>query len=552
MSHLPTQPVGERVRFQSQMPGSGMRGNGDLLTPTRQGNTVSSPFRTTLRRSAYFEPEPKTNPFTPRVDRGLSPAGSRMLARRSTTLGTATRTPRSSLYQSDAPASGAVGSSAQPAFAITAAEYPALGGVGGWPVNNAVATSAPLNSTLMPAATATGAAADGEQGSKSPFSRPRSPAPRSASPHRSSKKLPSFLLGSMQSVKSPGAGTPYPPDTALSGSSTAAVTIFSIPSAHPTAQAPLSSRPVSPRVSRRLSGFGSNDMLSSAYRSSSASGLSRGAGPASSLDDAPPIVTLDDMDTDHPGDIPRGNEGLADTELFPTNSDGSAMFGGPAPELSSSDAASNEQDYNDVKARAVVVSGLPEKTESSTLNYFRSFGEILAFSGVPAATDSLALLFSEPWQAQRAVSQGDSSGRILLDDRIVARVDWADAPSISLLFKQVFPGRPLPTSAAPPATESFTFSQAIYAQSPRRRPAALAPVHGRSRIEAVQESEARNTASPGSPFRQNKQALARATPASTSTMMASTSGQASVLSSAAGPKARNGLLQSMLDILFGW
>ncbi|KAJ1858621.1 hypothetical protein GGH12_000544 [Coemansia sp. RSA 1822] len=536
MSYLPTQPVGERVRFQSQMPGS-MHSN-DLQTPTRQGNTVSSPFRTTLRRSTYFEPESKANPFTPRVDRGLSPAGSRMLARRSTTLGTA-RTARSSLYMTDTPATSAAESNKQLPFATTA-EYPALGGVGGWPVGNSVTTSAPLNSTLALAAGET------EQGSKTPFSRPKSPATRSASPHRNAKKLPSFLLGSMQSVKSSGTSTPYPPDTALSANSTAGVTIYSIPSA----QAPQSSRPVSPRVSRRISGFGSNDMLSSAYRSSGA-GSSRGVGPASSLDDAPPIVTLDDMDMEHPGDRMQENDGLADTDVFAMQIDGSAMNGGhQQTAIDGSNAAGNEQDYSDVKARAVVVSGLPANTESSTLNYFRSFGEILAFSGVPGAADSLALLFSEPWQAQRAVAQGDSSGRILLDDRIVARVDRADAPSVSLLFKQVFPGRPLPSSAAPPVTESFTFSQAIYAQSPRRRPAASAPAHGRSRIEAVRDIEPRSSASAGSPFR-HKQVLTHSTPASNSTVMASANGQASILSSSA-PKPRNGLLQSVLDILFGW
>ncbi|KAJ2586674.1 hypothetical protein IWW49_003887 [Coemansia sp. RSA 1797] len=534
MSYLPTQPVGERVRFQSQMPGS-MHSN-DLQTPTRQGNTMS-PFCTTLRRSTYFEPESKANPFTPRVDRGLSPAGSRMLARRTTTLGTA-RTARSRLNITDTASNGAEGSKQVP-FAATG-EYPALGGVGGWPVGSSVTTSAPLNSTLP--------AGESEQGSKTPFSRPKSPATRSASPHRNAKKLPSFLLGSMQSVKSSGANTPYPPDTALTANSTAAVTIFSIPSANPSTQAPLS-RPVSPRVSRRISGFGSNDMLSSAYRSSGA-GSSRGVGPASSLDDAPPIMTLDDMDMEHPGEHMRENDGLADTDVFAMQTDGSATNVGHQQTAIDSNAAGNEQDYNDVKARAVVVSGLPANTESSTLNYFRSFGEILAFSGVPGASDTLALLFSEPWQAQRAVAQGDSSGRILLDDRIVARVDRADAPSVSLLFKQVFPGRPLPSSAAPPVTESFTFSQAIYAQSPRRRPAASAPTHGRSRIEAVREVEARSSGSAGSPFR-HKQVLTHSAPASTSTVMASENGQASVLSSSA-PKPRNGLLQSVLDILFGW
>ncbi|KAJ1833358.1 hypothetical protein LPJ63_002830 [Coemansia sp. RSA 2711] len=546
MSYLPTQPVGERVRFQSQMSTPGLHGASDLLTPTRPGSgTATTPFRTTLRRSALLEPEPHANPFTPRVDRGLSPAGSRLLARRTTTLtssssstaanGAAGGDRMSSLYQTDTPAPGRAADSGMQGVQSTqpfaATEYPALGGVGGWP-----ADSAAFN--------------DSEPSPKSPFSRPKSPAKRSASPHRNSKQLPSFLLGSMQPAKSPGASTSYVSDSARSGGSTAAVSIFSIPSAQP-----LSSRPVSPRVSRRLSGFGSNDMLSSAYRSSSSAAASRVGGAASSLDDAPPILTLDDMDVEQPGSDRLAAQ-PAETDVFDVSPERSVAG---ARSLDAADAAvkaqvseeMSEQDYNDVRVRAVVVSDLPPRAESNTLNYFRSFGEILAFSAVPAgtATDRLALLFSEPWQAQRAVAQADAAGQILLDGRIVARVDWADAVCVALLFTQVFPGRPLPSAAAPARPDTFTFSQTIYAQSPRRQPPA--PPRGRSRVEAVQESELRGTASPGSPFA-NRRALPRSTPASASTVMATASAQASVLNSSAPPKPRNGLLQSVLDILFGW
>ncbi|KAJ2852721.1 hypothetical protein IWW36_000078 [Coemansia brasiliensis] len=552
MSFLSTQPVGERVRFQSQFPMSGQRDSGDLLTPTRQIGSISSPFRTSLRRGELLESNMLSNPFTPRVDRGLSPAGSRMLPRRSLTLGTNNRPNRSSnLYQTETPAPSIVQSSsvqgAPSPYVSVAAEYPNLGGIGGWPTENTT-TSVPLSSN--------GELSESNQGSKSPFSRPKSPAPRSASPHRNSKKLPSFLLGSLQSGKSAGTSTPYPPDTALSANSTAAVTIYSIPSAHPSGPSPVSSRPVSPRFSRRLSGFGSNDMLSSAYRASgTTSGTSRAGASASSLDDAPPIMTLEDMSIEDHSGLSRANDtamlGTAEADVFAMDSNTRAQFN-ERQQTKVGEKDSNEQDYNDVAIRAVVVSGLPPKTESSTLNYFRSFGEILAFSMVPTATDSLALLFSEPWQAQQAVAQGDSNGRIILDNRIVARVDWADASCVSMLFKQVFPNCPLPSSAAPAASSESSLSQTIYAQSPRKRPASSVPTHGRSRVAEIVESESRTMAGPGSPFRQNKQVLPSGTLQPSSTMMAATSGQASTSNTTALPKPRNGVLQSVLDILFGW
>ncbi|KAJ2653862.1 hypothetical protein IWW40_000146 [Coemansia sp. RSA 1250] len=551
MSFLSTQPVGERVRFQSHLPMSNQRGSGDLLTPTSQVGTISSPFRTSLRRGELLEPNMRSNPFTPRVDHALSPAGSRLLPRRSLTLGTNNRPNRNSnLYQAETPApSTAQSSSMQGAslpYVSVAAEYPNLGGIGGWPAESTTSAPLPPNTDLSEA----------NQGPKSPFSRPKSPAPRSASPHRNSKKLPSFLLGSLQPGKSAGSSTPYPPDTALSANSTAAVTIYSIPSANPSGPSPVSSRPVSPRFSRRLSGFGSNDMLSSAYRvSGTASGTSRAGASASSLDDAPPIMTLEDMSSEDHSGLLRANDmtmmGTAEADVFAMDSNTRPQFN-EQQQAKDSEKDSNEQDYNDVAIRAVVVSGLPPKTESSTLNHFRSFGEILAFSMVPTTSDSLALLFSEPWQAQQAVAQGDNNGRIILDSRIVARVSWADAACVSMLFKQVFPNCPLPSSAVPAASSESSLSQTIYAQSPRKRPTAPAPTSGKSRVAEIVESERRAGAGPGSPFRQNKQVLPSGTLPSSSTMMAATNGQVSTSNAAILPKPRNGLLQSVLDILFGW
>ncbi|KAJ2809199.1 hypothetical protein H4R20_000316 [Coemansia guatemalensis] len=561
--YAPTQPVGGNVRFQSQMPHSAAHGRGDLLTPTRQNGYGQSPFRNSLASGSHFDTTANVNPFTPRVDRGMSAASSRTLARRNTTLGTTTRIDRSGSYQGQAPSISVTDSSMQGTQSSTlnpGAEYPALGGIGGWPASSASATNHSAGAVVASAGVVGDNAGASDSGSKSSFSRPKSPASRSASPHQNRKKLPSFLLASAPAPKSPGASSPYPPDTARTGRSTATSSAFAIPSAKSPAQAPLSSRPVSPRVPRRLSGFGSNDMLSGAYRSSMVPASGRAAGPASSLDDAPPIVTLDEIDMESPdvfahdgGDIVANDP---DADVFAMHPEDTFNNDRRREHnyIDGADPADSEQDYEDVKIRSIVVSDLPPNSESSTLNYFRSFGEILAFSTMPAAGDSLALLFSEPWQARQALSQGDRNGRILLDGRVLVRVDWADAQCTSVLFKKVFPRRPLPKSAAPPPTESFSFAEAVYAQSPRKRPASLAQQQVGSRIDSIRDSETRGRAAGGSPFK-HQRIMPRSSAGPATTSMAasgSISGSALAPKVTVPPKPRNGLLQSALDILFGW
>ncbi|KAJ2714136.1 hypothetical protein H4R19_001882 [Coemansia spiralis] len=543
MPFEPAQPVGERLRFRPQLSAPAMRDHGEWLTPTRQGSAGLSPFQTALRRSTFLDSGKNANPFTPRVDRALSPVGSRPLARRGTALAATARP--ASLYPAEPAWGAATESSAPLALAPSAGavfdEYPPLGGVGGWPSGGPAAIGA------------LAAAPDGmlgvDSGPRSPFARPKSPAPRSASPHRNSKKLPSFLLGAAQ----------YPPDTGRSSIPSAAAPLLDIPSPPTLAKSPLTSRPVSPHFSRRLSGFGSNDMLSGAYRSSAAATAGRApAGAASSLDDAPPVVALDDLDSENPDGFAGGDRssaGVGGADAGPFALPRGAGNAGSRPQHVSSDDAGSEQDYNDVRIRAVVVSDLPAGTESRAVNHFREFGEILAFSAVPAAADSLALLFAEPWQAQQAIAQADGAGRILLGERILARIDSADAQCTSLLFRQVFPTRALPRSAAPPPTDSMSFAEALYAQSPRKRPAPPPPIGARSRFDGVQGSAYKRRPGVGSPFRQQKQLTARPGPgAATSTMMASSDGlSGSVLKAPAGAaRPRNGLVQSALDILFGW
>ncbi|KAJ2325402.1 hypothetical protein GGH92_010460, partial [Coemansia sp. RSA 2673] len=219
--------------------------------------------------------------------------------------------------------------------------------------------------------------------------------------------------------------------------------------ASPKPQTPLTANPISPR---RLSGFGSNDMLSSAYMSSMAPNH-RGA--ALTLDDAPPTMTLDDMDMEPTDPFVRatdGGEGDADP-FAPSHAATRANV--EYARQSSEDGVSSEDDYNDVKIRSVVVKGLPAETESSALNHFRGFGEILAFTVVPAI--GLALL-----------------------------------------------------SAVPPAPESFTLAETIYAQSPQAR-AARQPPQQRvgSRLNAVQMADTKSRPAGASPFKQHQSHLLR-------------------------------------------
>ncbi|KAJ2617900.1 hypothetical protein H4S08_000135 [Coemansia sp. RSA 1365] len=557
--YAPTQPVGGHVRFQSQMPHSAARSRGDLLTPTRQNGHGLSPFRASPANNLHFDNKANVNPFTPRVDRGMSSASSRTLARRNTALGTTTtRIGRSGSYQGQAPSISVTNSSVQGVRSSTlnsGAEYPTLGGIGGWPASGATAINPSTGVVMSSTGVVSDNAGPGDSGSKSPFSRPKSPASRSASPHQNKKELPSFLLASTPAPKSPGVNTPFSPETARTGRSTTTSSAFPIPSAKLSARAPMSSRPASPRVPRRLSGFGSNDMLSGAYRSSMVPASGRAVGPASSLDDAPPIMTLDDMDSGdtfahEDGDIVTKDP---DADVFAMHPEDSADAG-IRHKHNGADSADSEQDYNDVKIRSIVISDLPPNSESSTLNYFRSFGEVLTFSTVPAAGDSLAVLFSEPWQAQQALSQSDRNGRILLDGRTLVHVDWADAQCTSVLFKKVFPRTPLPKSAAPPPTDSFSFSEAVYAQSPRKRPASAVQQQIGSRIDSIQDSEARGRTAGGSPFK-HQRIMPRGSAGSATTSMAASgglSGSNSALKVTVPPKPRNGMLQSALDILFGW
>ncbi|KAJ1852923.1 hypothetical protein LPJ73_002737, partial [Coemansia sp. RSA 2703] len=452
------QQVGGRVRISNsqQQHGANLYRSEDYLAAAGQNNSSTSSYRTTVRRSAKFDSAPVANPFLPRHDRGLLSTGSHGMPRSSATLGGAGGRSRSSLYQSAGAGNGDGGMAlgfgrALPSGSVRSIDgYGAIGGVGAWPL---------LDSQGV--------------GSGTTLSRPKSPVQRSASPHQGSKKLPSFLLGSAQSNKLPTTATSaYAPESSLSSIPVTANT--ALKSGRVSIQHPMSSLPISPRATRRLSGFGSNDMLSSAYSSSTAANTTLAARGTSALDDAPPIMTLDEMDTSnadsfaHPESSAMHSPSMhvESGDPFAVRSEtGAGAIGSENPT-----EAESSKNYHDVKIRSVVVSGIPAETENSTLNYFKGFGAILAFDVIPSAVaaNSIAILYAEPWQAQRAVGQSDSNGRILLGGRTLLRVSAADNASASLLFKQVFPDQALPNSAVPPSASTFTLSETLYAQSPHK------------------------------------------------------------------------------------
>ncbi|KAJ2725481.1 hypothetical protein GGI07_001237 [Coemansia sp. Benny D115] len=574
MSFAPAQPVGGRVHFSASQQSAATNnrlGRGDFMTPsTRPGGSggfANSPLRTTVRRSANFEPVPNANPFTPRQDRSsvIASAGSRVLPRRGATLGAGGAGARTSLYQAGLGASGLGGasdefttgrSSLAGGAGRVSDEYAIPGVVGGWP-------SSEVQGIGIGAANATGDSA------RTPFSQPRSPAPRSASPHRSSTKLPSFLLGSAQLPKTPGtAATAYPPDSALiSAPMTANSTILTgagLNTGGSSLQSPISAHALSPRGARRLSGFGSNDMLSSAYISSAATAAGAAAG-AAALDEAPPIATLDDMDAmdDEGSSLFYHSDGhdqihqSVDAEEKPfgsqnrlENSDTTGSAAGATANVDGFHASANDRDYNDVKTRSVVVSGIPSDAESSTLNYFRRFGDVLTFDvSSTANTNTLAILYSEPWQAQRAISQGDANGRILMAGRTLLTVGPADEASVNSLFLQVFPNRAVPQSAAQSSSNAFTLSETLYAQTPRKQRSTPQP-RSIGRSQASFSTEPIELSAADSPFKGGTTSRSMAGSSATGSATMATSG--SILRAPAVPKARNGFFQSAIDILFGW
>ncbi|KAJ2040019.1 hypothetical protein GGI01_002382 [Coemansia sp. RSA 376] len=537
MAFAPAQPVGGRMRFPPPQLGQssaspftpvGMRERAEFMTPTRQvggngANVTSSPFRTSLRHSAYFEAESNVNPFTPRVERGVSAGtSSRTLGRRGPSLNTDTaRGVRDyGLGSVDGSATGLDALAMNGDFASMG------GGVGAWPMDPG---SSGINGSGM------------DTTIKSPFgSRPKSPGQRSASPRRRTK-LPSFLLGSAQLSRSPAKSSAQGSELAPSYASASMYGMAS-----PKAQTPITANPISPR---RLSRFGSNDMLSSSHTSAILPGH-KGAAPV--LDDAPPVLSLDDMDLDHDDPFVRASDG--DAGQF-----GSTNGGAKYTDTRNSEDGepSSEEDYNDIKIRSIIIRGLPADTESSALSYFRGFGEILTFAVVPPG--GLAILYEHPWQAQRAVGQADIYGRIMIGDRTIASIASADEACVAALFAKAFPDKELPRSAIPPAMDSFSLAETLYAQSPQprgvRQPLQQQQQRVGSRLSALQADDVRGRSEgASSPFKQNQSLYTRNVGDESGAQNSSGTvySPASILRVAPTPKPRNGFLQSAMDILFGW
>ncbi|KAJ2737808.1 hypothetical protein GGI20_006373 [Coemansia sp. BCRC 34301] len=256
------------------------------------------------------------------------------------------------------------------------------------------------------------------------------------------------------------------------------------------------------------------------------------------------------MDNDHDDPFVHASDD-ADIDPFFAPLNGAARPATGGARVSSDDGeVRSEEEYENVRIRSVVVRGLPADTESSALNFFREFGELLAFVVVPST--GLALLYSEPWQAQRAVGHADTSGRIVIGGRTLASIAWADEACVSVLFTQAFPQLTLPKFTEPPAMESFTLAETVYAQSPqthtKRAPPQQQPRVG-SRFNAVQTADGNRGRSgdSSSPFKHNQPFYSRNNGGGENAAQIG-----SVLRTDSAPKPRNGLLQGALDILFGW
>ncbi|KAJ1949945.1 hypothetical protein FBU59_000916 [Linderina macrospora] len=508
MSHGMPQQVGGPVRLPAT-PGS--RKRNDFLTPTRPRNNAAAELNTARRLLTQYNSITSYNPFTPRNDRGAIPATrAHSLLRHSPMTNTGRR---ASQHQS-------LANSLSGTAALS--EYGQLGGsgLGAWPKESVL-----------------GSGQLGEAANAVPFARPKSPGP--GSPRPANNVLPSFLMGGVQLPKPPAQSGTFAGE---SGMATQTGSFFNGLGAHqPTGIANSGSTPasqpkiISPRSTRRLSGFGSNDMLSGAYKAGGGS-----AKTAAPPEDAPPVVALDDVDWS--GTAQARIKALVRHNIeVPAKKSVEREEPQPAENSDVDGPITDEQMYDDVKIRSVMALDLPADSESGVLSFFREFGHIMSFTVVPGKTSTLALLYSEPWQAQRVVSQADSEGKLRVGPKRKVRIDWASGECVDLLFTQLFPDRKLPyEDDAPPTTSSIdssmSLAQKLQTQTPRAQRAARTPT--------VNRTPARD-----SPFRRNTDQQNQPTGAVAPQPPTVSN---SVLRQPPLPKPRNNLLQTAMDVVFGW
>ncbi|KAJ1940763.1 hypothetical protein EC988_006942, partial [Linderina pennispora] len=200
------------------------------------------------------------------------------------------------------------------------------------------------------------------------------------------------------------------------------------------------------------------------------------------------------------------------------------------PEIAEAPSAdgpvTNEQLYDNLTIRSVMVLDLPNNTEYGVYNSFREYGRITSFTVVSQGkTSTLALLYSEPWQAQRVVSLADCEGKLRVGPKRKVRIGWANAECVDHLFMKLYPDRQLPfedDALSPNSTDegSLSLTQRLQMQTPRaRRAARMASIMNGLEVAPRRLAHMAN---------------------------------ASVVRQPPPPKPRNGVFQTALDLIFGW
>ncbi|KAJ1675742.1 hypothetical protein EV182_000673 [Spiromyces aspiralis] len=320
-------------------------------------------------------------------------------------------------------------------------------------------------------------------------------------------------------------------------------------------------RPSSSHSLRRKDSFGTNDMLSSVARF----GQQQTADATSLGDDAPPVISLNDMDMVIDVPSPRLSYSTKpfafEPDPFLESSSASSMFGDPRdlgrhgsgvvgafPQ-----AAQGDTDIiDDIYQRCIMVSGIPSNLESRTLETFQELGRVVDFVVDPERSpNSMVIVFSEGWHVRRILSWAlDNRGRVMLrDSSHSVRVDQINDQWIDILIPR---WRGLGTTANGGGSNDDSTTK----RPPSRALSSTSfladghhPQHDKSGQDSL-ISIPTSVASPRTKLRSSSQATPQATRKLESAPLAKNVHAPGTNTTPMKP--RNGIIQSAMDVLFGW
>ncbi|KAJ1912819.1 hypothetical protein H4219_005460 [Mycoemilia scoparia] len=357
---------------------------------------------------------------------------------------------------------------------------------------------------------------------------------------------------------------------------------------------------------RRKMSFGTNDMLSLLTNRDK-----KDPNDYISADDAPPITSLDDMDLDsqvsgsnqnggrsgyrnmldnssmmldedpryHHIQLHEPNPFLSTTPNKPKNIyNGAATAGGDGQQQQQQQQHLDEHALRvqeEIHQFSLLVSGIPSNAESLVLDTFQDLGKVVDFVVEPRITpSSMVIIFAETWSVRRILSQAmDTRGRVMLrSGSHSVRVDQITEPWVELLMdwwmRSNNYNNAKKTSTLPPPSAPQTAYSDLERQRRQTYQESSSPFGGGSSGGGPNGSLISIPTNVPSPNRGRSLTTTTNPGASSSTFsrtMVANSGKS--LEPAAfiggeritGPgaattpmKPRNGIIQSAMDVLFGW